>query len=308
MIVPCRDAERTLSRTLAALSAQRPGVQYEVIVVDDGSRDRSVTIARQAGTEVRVLEQRRLGPGPARNAGARVAKSDVLAFTDADCFPDSGWLAAGLAATGASDLVQGAVRPDPATPMGPFDRSVWVKRETGRYEAANLFIRRELFERLGGFEVWLEPEIGKALAEDVWLGWRARRAGARIAFCPEALVHHAVFRRGPGAFIAERRRLRYFPDIAAKIPEARGLLFFARYFHTPRSAAFDLALLGAGGVLATRSLLPAAAALPYAWLVVRRSGRWGGRAPWAALVEVAADAVGFLSLAYGSIRRRTLVL
>lgn len=59
------------------------------------------------------------------------------------------------------------------------------------YETANLLVTRELFDRIEGFEDWLPARLGKPLAEDVWFGWRARRAGARTAFCSEAIVHHA---------------------------------------------------------------------------------------------------------------------
>src|SRR5205814_942389 len=82
-----------------------------------------------------------------------------------------------------------------------------------------LFVRRETLERAGWFDEWLDVEIGISMFEDTWLGWRARRMGARTAFCPDALVHHAVFPRGWRDYVAERRRLRYFPALAAQVPE-----------------------------------------------------------------------------------------
>src|SRR5581483_9459249 len=112
--------------------------------------------------------------------------------------------------------------------LGPFDRSLWIDHEVGLWETANLFVKRQLFDRVGGFEDWLAPVSGKALAEDVWLGWRIMRTGARSAFCEDALAYHAVFRRGAGDYIAERQRCIHFPEMAAKMPELREKFFYRR--------------------------------------------------------------------------------
>jgi hypothetical protein len=232
----------------------------------------------------------------------------MLAFTDADCVPEPTWLAAGLAALEQADLVQGRVAPDPAVERGPFDRTIHVDQERGFYEAANLLLRRDLFERLGGFEDWLEVEIGKPLAEDVWLGWHARRKGARTVFCPEALVYHAVFPRGPADYVAERRRLRYFPAMARRIPELRDAMFYRRWFLTRRSAEFDAAVVALALCTLTRKPLPALAALPYARTLYGKAKAWRRTSALVTAADVAADAVGFAALVRGSIRYRTPVL
>jgi GT2 family glycosyltransferase len=249
-----------------------------------------------------------LGPGPARNAGAAVASGRALAFTDADCVPTPGWLAAGVAALEAADVVQGAVHADPGATQGPFDRTVWVVEETGLYECASLFCDRELFDRVGGFEDWLGARLGKPLAEDAWFGWRARRAGARTAFSEAALVHHVVFERGAAGFVAERARLVYFPAIARRMPELRRSMFFARVFLSRRSAALDAALAAAALGIALRSRRPLIAALPWAWMVGAEARRWGRRAPQVAAAQAAADLVGAGALAIGSARARSPLL
>jgi glycosyltransferase involved in cell wall biosynthesis len=308
VIIPARNAAGTLGATLNALAAQDCEHEFEVIVVDDGSDDATPAVASGSDPAVRLLREHGVGPGPARNAGAAVAAGEILAFTDADCVPTSGWLRSGIEALGGADLVQGAVDADPNTPPGPFDRSVWVTRELGLYECASLFVHRAIFDEIGGFEDWLGARVGKPLAEDAWFGWRARRRGAKTAFSPQALVHHAVFRRGALGFIGERVRLYYFPAIARKMPELRRTLFFGRVFLSSRSASFDLALAGALAAAALGSPPLLLAMLPWLWLAARDTGRWRSRAPLALIAGAGADLVGFAALVAGSVRARSLLL
>jgi glycosyltransferase involved in cell wall biosynthesis len=308
VIVPARDAAATLPRTLDALAVQDLPEPYEVVVVDDGSVDATAELARRAPGPVTVIEQAAEGPAAARNLGVARSSGSLLAFCDADVFPTPAWLRRGTAALASADLVQGHVLPDPAAELGPFDRTLWIGFEVGLYETANLFATREAFDRAGGFEEWLVPEIGKALAEDVWFGWRARRQGARTAFCEAALAHHAVFPRGWREYVAERRRVRYFPAMAARMPELRGHFLYRRLFLNRRSAAFDLALAGAAAALALRCPLPLVAAEPYRRMVADRARCFGRRRGRVAAADVAADVVGFTSILRGSARYRSLVL
>jgi glycosyltransferase involved in cell wall biosynthesis len=297
VIVPARDAAATIEATFAGLAAQERAPD-EVIVVDDGSTDATAALALAAGAQ--VVAGSGEGPGAARNAGAAVASGDVLAFLDADCEPQPGWLAAALRALEDADLVQGRTTPPPGAVVGPFDRTLWVVAPWGLFETANLLVRRSLFEQLGGFEPWLSPARSKELAEDVWFGWRAVRSGARTAFCDEALVHHAVFARSPRDYVAERLRLRYFPAMAARIPELRETFLHRRVFLTPRSAAFDAALAGLALAALTRRPWPLALAAPYARLARRRPRAWP--------VDVVADTVGLGALLAGSVANRSLVI
>jgi glycosyltransferase involved in cell wall biosynthesis len=307
VVVPAFNSARTLRHTLEALGRQRFDESYEVIVVDDGSTDETPQLAASAGRNVIVVRQRNRGAAVARNRGAAESRAPLLAFTDADCVPDPDWLREGVAGLADADLVQGAVSPDPTVTPMPFDRTLWVERESGLYEAANLFVRRELFERLGGFERLVDAP-GRPLGEDVWFGWRARRAGARTSYRGSAVVHHAVTRRRATEYIRERRRRAQFAPLARKVPELRDKFFYRRVFLSRRTAAFDLAALGAATAAALRSPLPLAVCGPYAWLLTGQTVGWRRHAAKAAAVEVAADAVSFGALVTGSIRWRAPVL
>src|SRR5947209_8397752 len=122
VIIPARDAAPTLGLTLDALKDQELEAAFEVVVVDDGSRDATAAIARRYAPLVTLVRNdHSTGPGAARNRGVESAQAPVLAFTDADCFPARRWLAEGLAALDGSEIVQGRVDPDPSVARAPFD-------------------------------------------------------------------------------------------------------------------------------------------------------------------------------------------
>jgi GT2 family glycosyltransferase len=186
VIIPARDAERVLPRTLAALSGAP-----EVIVVDNGSRDATAAVALAAGARV-VHEPRPSRPG-ARNAGARATTAPRLAFLDADCEPRPGWLAALGRCLDHAPLVGGRIEmPGGTTRWSRFD-AAWRFRQRETIEragwavSANLALTRELFDDLGGFD-----EAYTHSGEDVDLCLRARARGAPPVYCADAVVRDAA--------------------------------------------------------------------------------------------------------------------
>lgn len=317
VVVAARDAQETLGRTLAALERQDFGGSFEVIVVLDRSSDASRAIAEASSLAPEVIDlpaEAGAGAGAARNFGVRSGTGTVLAFTDADCEPDPGWLAAGADALALSDLVQGPVEPDPSARRTPFDRTLALGGPNPFYETANLFVRRAVFESLGGFEDWVKVSGatrhgGRPMGEDTWFGWRARRAGARTGFAPSALVHHAVFPRSASAFVAESLRYGNIPALVRRIPELRDEALFMRLFLSRRAAAFDLAAAGLVLALLRRSSLPFVLALPYVILLRRDGLPWPRRtAVRVAAICALADCVSLGARAAGSVRAQTPVL
>ena len=197
VIVPAKDAEKTLGGCLHALQNQaelRIGIDYEVIIVDDGSVDQTADIAEACS--VKVISQPNAGPASARNAGAQIARGTILAFTDADCVPSPCWL---------RNLTQPFREPDIVGVKGSYLTSqtglvsgfVQLEYEYKEQRMRGLpsidFIdtfsaayRKDVFLQNGGFnESFLNPAV-----EDIEFSFRLARKGYRMVFEPSATVFH----------------------------------------------------------------------------------------------------------------------
>jgi glycosyltransferase involved in cell wall biosynthesis len=322
VVVATHQRAAYLRELLEVLVQQSVGLAaFEVIVCDDGSADDTWAVLEKAVADgpLRLCAlrlERSGGPSGARNAASARARGEILAFTDDDCLPTAGWLAAMQQAfVPGVDLVQGAVSPVPSERhvSGPWDKTLWVSGPTPWFETANIAYRRELFERLGGFiegdGVSRRPG-GLAFGEDCLLGARALAAGAGRTYEERALVHHRCIPGDFSAYLESRRRLVGFPALAEGSAPIRDHLL-AGLFLTRRSAAFDLGLAGLVLAIVRRQplwLLVSAWYVRSLWSEVQRR-RGGPRTQAIRLVQLAyGDAVGFAWLVRGSVRHRRLVL
>lgn len=311
VIVPARDSASTLTATLDGIARQEVDGAFEAIVVDNGSLDHTPELAESHRLHPALVRRTRgAGVAAARNSGAGVARGPVLAFIDADCVPTPDWLASGLRALADADLAQGRIHPEAGKPVGPFDRTLGVVSEYGMYETANLFVRRDLFERLGGF-----PDVAasarRPFGEDVLFAWAARRAGARTCFASDALVHHAIFPGDLSSYVVERARRWRFPQLVAQVPELRDTFLYHRVFLNSYTAAFDAACIGVVAAVLTRSVRPLVLTAPYVSTVRRKERHWRGSrysSRRAAAAMVLADAVSCGALLFGSIAAKTVVM
>src|SRR5271170_3572828 len=171
---------------------------YEVIVVNDGSRDRTLEIS-ESYPHCRIISQPNKGLSVARNVGADAATGEIVAYTDSDCVADPDWLTylvakmeyGGLMAVGGpnfpppeDDLIPAAVAVSPGGPT-----HVLVSDEVAEHIAGcNMAFRRDVLLNLGGFD----PQY-RAAGDDVDICWRFQDAGHVIGFSPAAIVWH--FRR-----------------------------------------------------------------------------------------------------------------
>jgi hypothetical protein len=199
VVVTVRNEAARLPFLLAALEAQTLDPErYEVIVVDDGSKDETAAIARRSAT--RVIEAgTHVGLPRGRNIGVRVARAGILAFTDADCIPEPDWLATGLSQIEdrGADILAGAITV-PADPQPTiaslvdianfFDQEEFAARGFGA--GANLWIRRSVFDSYGLFD----ERLGMYGDEEEFCQ-RATSGGARLIYAPEVHVAHTPRRR-----------------------------------------------------------------------------------------------------------------
>jgi glycosyltransferase involved in cell wall biosynthesis len=191
VVIPVRDQAEELSRLLDALAHQTiPRDRFEVLIGDDGSRDEPTRHVSAADGCARVFSGPPRNAAAARNRAASAARAPVLAFTDAHCKPEPTWLEAGLRALEEADLVGGDVRSSvPARPsvwallyMEALDQKRYVQE--GYAMTANLYVRRDVFVRVGGFDESLRR------GEDVDFVQRCTATGARLVFTADAVVEH----------------------------------------------------------------------------------------------------------------------
>lgn len=197
VVVPVRNGESTIGRCLQAIHLQNwNGDELEVIVVDNGSTDRTLQKIADEFPSVRLLQESKPGVSHARNLAIREARGDWIAFTDADCVPTPTWIQALVRRAAESQevsFVGGSIRALlPTTSIGLFSEKLFDQRQSIEREnppsfiSANLFVRKADLVRVGMFN----PKYPRG--QDTELAWRSHfQFGARFAYADDAVVEHA---------------------------------------------------------------------------------------------------------------------
>lgn len=202
IIVPTFARAERLAECLAAIAAMDyPRTHYQTVVVDDGSPTsmEPVVAPFRQRMDVAFIRQPNAGPAAARNTGASVAKGEMLAFTDDDCQPGSGWLQAFATAFqehGNALLGGRVINALPHNPYAVASQQIvdylyeyFVSKHGNQpfFTSNNLSLTSEAFRQIGGFDV----SFPLAAGEDRDLGDRWQHMGGPIRFVGDAVVAHA---------------------------------------------------------------------------------------------------------------------
>ena len=258
VVIPVHDDPAGLAATLGALASTAPGPP--VVVVDDGSR-RPLPADAAPGTAPPVSLLRHAanrGPAAARNTGWRYAPVDpdgIVAFVDAGCIPEPGWLetltaqfadpglvaaaprVASRAAPGAPGALVAYERAHSPLDMGPAPSGVRPGSRVPYVPTAVLAVRRRALDAARGFDESLR------FGEDVDLVWRLVAGGGRVRYEPAARASHPT-RAGLGPWLRQRAGYgRSAAPLAARHGDAVSPLVVSPW----SAAAWALAAGGAPG-------------------------------------------------------------
>jgi rhamnosyltransferase len=269
VVIPVKDGGADLARCLDAIAGQLVEHEVEVVVVDSGSTDDSVAVARSRGAVVHEIPPSEFGHGRTRNLGAGLARGEILVFTSQDAYaPANDWLALLTAPLGGGDRVAGAygrqLPHDDATPPERYflDFLYGPEARVQRLEEDEPDFRQTLFSNVNSAiprAVWREFPFADDLimSEDQEWSRRVLRAGYELVYEPRAPVHHS-----------------HCYSIAAA---------FRRFFDSGASAARSYAA-GPGGSVALRRAGTSYARGEVEWLWETGQRRW---IPYAAVYELA---------------------
>jgi GT2 family glycosyltransferase len=204
IVVPAYNAERTIKRCIVSLlDIDYPS--YEIIIVDDGSTDKTKEILSEFEGRINIIQNQHFGPSKCRNIAVKQAKGEFIAFTDSDCIVAKDWLKELI--KGFSD---GKVVSVGGTQFSPVDESEFGKRvqqffeltgllggyikqnkqqdscirEVSHNPSCNSMYRKDRFLEIGGFDENLWP------GEDVDLDYRLKKRGYEFRYNPDTIVYH----------------------------------------------------------------------------------------------------------------------
>lgn len=187
-VVIAYNEERNIAATLQSILAQDGLTSFEVVVVNDGSRDNTAEIVRDIAKrhpQVRLIDQKNAGRGAARAVGVQAAKGDYIAFIDADIILPLHWLSTCQKAMGQFDAVGGIAVPDGdvAFVHRIFKLTPKPAPPTTTITGNNGFFKRQIFDKVS-----YNPT--KKDGEDVDLVHQINAAGFTTTLLTDLLVEH----------------------------------------------------------------------------------------------------------------------
>lgn len=278
LVIPTYQRRDTVVRNVAALKRQEQR-GFEVIVAVDGSSDGTAAAVRglQVPFPISVIEQSNQGAAVARNAGAAVARGELLLFLDDDMEADPAMLVEhDRSHREGAGMVLGHIplHPDsPPTAIGGVTGR-WAERRRNRLAASGspvpvtdlltgqMSISRAAFERLGGFDVSF-TRGGLVPGADLDFGHRARKSGLAIVFNPAAISYQYYDVDATSYTVRSHDGARADLVLSAKYPELAEELKRRRQFRSR----------GTKIVFGTLAIAPSALSWPLRRLAIRSFNR-----------------------------------
>ncbi len=196
IVIPAFNAQKTIRACLEALEHQTVSrSEFEVIVIDDGSKDQTPEIVLEFKNAL-LFRQKNAGPAMARNRGAKKASAEIIVFLDSDCVPNSNWLEEMLKPFQKTEIAgaQGAYENPLPNWVACFiqleieERYQRMKKKpfidfVGSYSAA---YRKKIFLGEGCFD----EAFAMASGEDTDFSFRLAKKGYKMVFASKAIVKH----------------------------------------------------------------------------------------------------------------------
>ena len=195
IIIPVYNNEKNIGKLIESLlKSDYPKELLEIIIVDNGSNDRTKKIIRQYPAVILLEEKNIQSSYAARNKGIQNAKNEILAFIDSDCIATPQWIKEGVKVlvSEPADLAGGKVEfvySKHKTAAELYDsitnmQNKFYIKEKKVSSTANLFVKSSLFGRIGMFPDWIKS------GGDVQWTAKATRNGFSLVYAPKAIVKH----------------------------------------------------------------------------------------------------------------------
>lgn len=192
IIIPALNEEKYIESTLKAIKNQEFKGRYEIIVADNGSKDKTVKIAKKYADKIVRVNKAAHGPAASRNGGAKVAKGKILVFIDADTSPTNNYLTT-VKKIFKDKSVIAATSPvlpdkyDVKLLIGCITLNEFLLKGSNKFKRSvlignNLVCRKDVFDKVRGFN---ENSVG---AEDIEFSLRLSKIKGKIKFMESTFV------------------------------------------------------------------------------------------------------------------------
>jgi len=226
VIIPCKNAEKSIGKCLSSvLASWYPKEKMRIIVVDSSSNLRTIDVLRKFAKEyssmLKIFHENNLKISEAYNYALKSVDDEIVAFVDADCVVRKDWL---------KIIVDNFDEPEIAAVGGFYEtpseanffsrlvglelesRTVKFEKYVTRLPTGNIAFRREILERIGGFDGELP------LHQDTDIGYRIIKNGYKLVYNRNASVFH-YHRSSPSAFFRQQFSYAlYAPELYIKHP------------------------------------------------------------------------------------------